>query len=257
MKKDYEQKIIRYLAGNDLLTLTDAMRILGVSSATARRIFNHLAESNLVDRVHGGVRALPNPVNQAIPFFLREQWCSEEKELLTRKALEFLSPDSVTFIHGGSTTLFLGKFIRKGTIITNSITLAEILYHRFPHNDGPEIIVSGGTLDTKAGILLGYKAQQFFADYHANFLITSARGMDGEGLIETNDASVGMQMTMMDHADKVIVVADHNKFAMTGFCRSARWDRIDVLITTASEENRKTLDRIRDCGVNVIVLFRP
>jgi len=257
MKKDYEQQIVHYLSANALLTLTDAMRLLGVSSATARRIFNRLAAANLVNRVHGGVRARPGSGNQAIPFFLREQWCSEEKEGLVRKALEFLKPDSVVFVHGGSTTLFLGKFIRQGTILTNSITLAEILYRRFPDNDGPEIIVSGGTLDPKAGILLGYKAQQFFADYRADFLITSARGMDADGLIETNDASVGMQKTMIEHAARVIVLADHYKFAMTGMCRSVGWNRVNLLITTAAEENRKTLEQIRRCGVEVIVLPEP
>jgi DeoR/GlpR family transcriptional regulator of sugar metabolism len=257
MKKNYEQLALSYLANHEQLTLTDAMKLLNVSSATVRRFFNRLAETHSVTRIHGGIRALPGTVNQAIPFSLREQWGSEEKELLVRRALEKLKPDSVLFVHGGSTMLFLGKYLQSGTVITNSVTLAEILLRRFPNNDGPEVTLCGGTLDKKAGILLGNAAQQAFTKYRADIMITSARGLDSEGILETNEAAVGIQRMMKEHAASVILVADHVKFSTTGSCRSLRWEEIDLLITTDVPETAGILAEVRGKGVKVETLPLP
>lgn len=254
MKKEQIVKILQYLDTHEVINTGEGRELLGVSEATVRRIFNLVARSGSAVRFHGGLKAVSAGANIAIPFLLRKQWQSHEKELLARKALEFLKPDSVTFVHSGSTTLFLGKFISCGTFITDSVTLAELLGQRFPGKTGPEVILTGGTLDRKGNMLTGYKAEQGAAGYQADFLITSVPGIDEYGLIETDDNAVGIQKTMIEHANTVIVLADHHKFQRQGYCHLAPWKDVDILITTEAGENSALLEVIRAQGVRVVAL---
>lgn len=254
MKKEQAVKILRYLDTHEAVNTAEGCEVLGVSEATVRRIFNEIARSGSAVRVHGGLKAAAGNPNIAIPFLLRKQWQSQEKEQLARKALEFLKPDSVTFVHSGSTTLFLGKFITNGTFITDSVTLAELLGQRYPGKTGPEVILTGGTLDRRGNMLTGYKAEQGAADYQADFLITSVPGLDEYGLIETDDNAVGIQRTMIKHAKTVIVLADHHKFQQRGYCHLVPWREVDILITTEREQNRALQDSIRAQGVRVITI---
>ncbi len=251
MKKEQAVKILQYLDTHEAINTTEAQGLLNVSEATVRRIFNLIAQSGSAVRFHGGLKAASTNANIAIPFLLRKQWQSQEKEQLARKALEFLKPDSVSFVHSGSTTLFLGKFISAGTFITDSVTLAELLNQRFPGKPGPEVILTGGTLDRKGNMLTGHKAEQGAAGYQADFMITSVPGLDEHGLIETDDNAVGIQRAMMAHSRTIIVLADHHKFQRRGYCHLAPWEEIDVLITSETAENRDLLDLIRVKGTQV------
>lgn len=150
MRNEYEKTVLRLLAGRDFIATEEVAGLIGASPATARRLINRLAENRLLRRVHGGIRPLPPESNPSIPFGLREQWFSEEKRLLAAEALKLVRRDSVLFIHGGSTTACLGSGIESGSVITNSLRLAELLRERFPADDGPEVIVPGGTLDRQS-----------------------------------------------------------------------------------------------------------
>ena len=57
MKKGYEQQILSYLAEHEMLSTAEAMRFLPISEVSVRRIFNRLAESNLVRRCPAGAQA--------------------------------------------------------------------------------------------------------------------------------------------------------------------------------------------------------
>ena len=130
MRNEYEKTVLRLLAGRDFIATEEVAGLIGASPATARRLINRLAENRLLRRVHGGIRPLPPESNPSIPFGLREQWFSEEKRLLAAEALKLVRRDSVLFIHGGSTTACLGSGIESGSVITNSLRLAELLRER-------------------------------------------------------------------------------------------------------------------------------
>ena len=108
MKNDYDRQILSYLNDHEMLTTEAAMEFLPLSEVSVRRIFNRLAELNLVRRVRGGVRQPVREQNIRIPYFLRGQWFAAEKQRLAKRAAELVKPDMAVAIHGGSTTSFLG-----------------------------------------------------------------------------------------------------------------------------------------------------
>lgn len=68
MKNDYDRQILSYLNDHEMLTTEAAMEFLPLSEVSVRRIFNRLAELNLVRRVRGGVRPPVREQNIRIPI---------------------------------------------------------------------------------------------------------------------------------------------------------------------------------------------
>ncbi len=255
--EEQEKQICALLTGRDFLPTGEIAERIGASEATARRVVNRLAENRMLLRVHGGVRPLPPESNPSIPFGLREQWFSREKQLLAAEAAKLIPREGVLFVHGGSTTTCLGNYISGGSVITNSLRLAELLRERFPTDDGPEVIVPGGTLDRKAGILTGTRAERAIGCYHADAVFFSARGIDAEGVLDTSDATAGVARAMIEHARLAVMIADHSKFSGDGMTRMVHWSQVDVLITTDRPDSRPLLEAIRRQGVKVIAVECP
>lgn len=254
MRNEHEKKVIQLLTGREFIPTEEIANFINVSPATARRLINRLAQNRLLLRVHGGIRPLPPESNPSIPIDLREQWFSEEKHLIAAETLKLVRSGSVLFIHGGSTTICLGNYIESGSVITNSPRLVELLRERFPSDDGPEIIVPGGMVDRKAGILTGSYAERAIGNYRADAVFFSSRGIDADGVLDTSDATAGVARAMIEHARLVIMLADHSKFNNEGMVRMVFWNQVDALVTVDHPENRPMLDKIRRHGVKVIAI---
>jgi len=253
MKQSREENMLHYLEQHEYLSTEKAVEIFQVSPATIRRIFTKLAENNSARRVRGGVRRLSPGANASIPFLMREQWFASEKALLAKRAMEFVPPDGVIFIHSGSTTLYMGNHIANETVITDSTALCELLRTRFP-SGGPQVIVAGGTYDLKAGAIAGSRAASVIMQYHANVAFFSARGMDDEGILDTNDELAAVARSMVTRAERVVMLADHSKFREFGMSRMVLWNRIHFLITTDFPDNYPFFRKIEQAGVKIILI---
>ncbi len=255
MKKDREQKILSYLAQNDFLSTADAVRLFNASEATVRRLFNILAEHNTVRRVRGGVKNLSGGHGQEVPVSLRGQWFSAEKRKIAEKAVGFI-PSSGTsfFVHGGSTTCFLGMYLNHGTAIVDSLTICRILADRFQTGGGPEVLLIGGKLHLTTDVVLGCCALENIARYHTDILFLSSSGMDEHGLLDANDDSVAIQRAMVAHTDRVILLADHSKFGNLAMSRGVPWENIHTLITDFWPDNHEFLKGVRAKGVQVVLV---
>ncbi len=254
MNERHADSIIRYLALHGSITHGNAERMLHVSPVTVRRLFRALAENHRAIRVHGGLRAFSGSAGGTIPVSQREFRQPREKELLAQRVLGYLDAERLNMIHGGTTTQYLSKYITSGCYLTDSVFFADALNRRFPNGDGPALVVTGGILNMKAGFLYGPKAQAVVRSYVAAVLVTSVRGCDAAGLLETDEHSTGMIRNMMLSAEKTIVVADHRKFHIKGNCRLAGWKEIDLLVTTENAGNADFLKRLQDQGVQVDII---
>lgn len=250
----YESHILSYLCDHDFLSLRQAREFIPASDVTIRRLFNKLAESNLVRRVRGGVRPPAQCGEQRVPFFLRDQWNAREKRFIARRAAQLAAPHMAVAIHGGTTTTFLGMYIDCGTLIVNSLSICRILAERFPSGGGPAVYLAGGSLDLRSDILTGPEAERSFGRYHADLAFISSFGLDRCGLLDTDPQSASAISKVADIAEKTVCLADHSKFNKKSVARGPAWSRIDVLVTDFFPENHDLLNSIRDCGVEVIIV---
>lgn len=254
MKNDYDRQILSYLNDHEMLTTEAAMEFLPLSEVSVRRIFNRLAELNLVRRVRGGVRQPVREQNIRIPYFLRGQWFAAEKQRLAKRAAELVKPDMAVAIHGGSTTSFLGMYLDHGTLIVNSLSICRILADRFPSGGGPDVILAGGSVDLHSDIITGPEAERSFTRYRTDLAFISACALDNRGLLDVDSPSASMIFRIAENTDKLIFIADHSKFRRKAYARGPAWENIDVLITDFDPENHERLKEIRARGVEVIIV---
>ncbi|MBQ4314174.1 MAG: DeoR/GlpR transcriptional regulator [Lentisphaeria bacterium] len=254
MRKDSSQRIISVLAEKEFLSTAEASELLGSSEVTCRRIFNRLAERNLVRRVRGGIRRFSNSSEMRIPFGLRDKWFSAEKELIAREAAKFITPGVSVAIHGGTTTSLIGMFVEAGTLLVDSLSICRILAERFPNEGGPRVVLTGGEFDYRADMLSGPEAENGFARYFTDYAIISCRALDEHGIMDDDSHSVSMISRCISNAEKSILLADHSKFNQRSFVRGPGWENIDILITDFYPENFEIIKKIKESGVEIIQL---
>ncbi len=252
MKKERIHLILEELARNGALSTREAEKLYGASAATIRRDFNELAAAGVAIRTHGGVAPLPEAESLSIPFALREEWNAEEKKKMAKRAVEFIGKEDSVMIYGGSSTAYLGLYLKSGTIITNLPDLCRMLRLRFPSGGGPHLILTGGELNYLAGHLEGPALRRSLENYEADIGIASAYGFDETGLVDVNDECSELISLMLGKSALRIVLADHTKFKRRSYCRCLNWEKIHILITTFAPENHHLLNAARAKGVKVV-----
>jgi len=248
------QQILQQLTESESLSVRDAIRLFNVSPATVRRDFSKLSSEGLVRRVRGGV-AIAKEANGDIPSFsLRAVQHAREKLALANRAAELLQPDDVVIVEGGTTTCMLGTCIPDFhlQLITNSVRLASMLEGKHITRPQMEIIVTGGMLYPKAGILLGPSAEATLAQYHARWAFLSAGGITEAGVFTTNELVVELLRVMIRNAEKVVVMADHSKISRRAMCHLCDFDCVDMLITDECPSSEPTLEHLAAQGLEVL-----
>lgn len=246
-------QIQEYLSQHDILTVDEAVQLFHASPATIRRDFTELSANGGVLRLRGGISRQRNNLDELVPFTLRKKWYSKEKRYLAWRVYEYLKEVRTLFIDGGSTTTHLGIFLRNSqqTVITNSLSLCNVISEIFPSGGGPEIRSTGGCFHPESGLFLGSHAESAVSEYHADATILSARGITASGIFNHNEQIAGINRKMMEHSDRVILIADHSKIGVTAMNRVCAWDKIEALFTLETKENKAILDDIRSAGVKV------
>jgi DeoR/GlpR family transcriptional regulator of sugar metabolism len=247
-----DDRILAALAEKNFLSVEEAAVLTKSSLATVRRDFQRLSDARRVQRVRGGARAVKN--EPMTPFALREVQYSREKEMLARAAAELLSPNDVLIIDGGTTTFHLGRCLPDIPlrIITNSLRLASVLDEQSRTRTGLEVYLTGGFLYPNSGLLVGPGAQASLAQYHANWALLSVGGVTEEGFFNTSEVVVETERRMIEHADRVAVLADHSKVEKRSMCLVCPLSDVDCLITDPHPATAAALRRLSNGGLQII-----
>jgi DeoR/GlpR family transcriptional regulator of sugar metabolism len=247
------QKTLEYLEEKEVLTVDEAVRLWGVSPPTVRRDFNLLAKEPFIQRVHGGIKLVKYPGGDMTPVEYREIRFPFEKRALAEKAAGLLRPGNVAVIDGGTTTSMLSEFIPdfQLLIVTNSVRLVAGLEGQHRKRVDLAIFVTGGVLYPHSGILLGPTTQTAISQYHAQWAFLSVSGITDSQIFNTNELVVATERTMIESAEKVVILADHSKIGKRVGSPVTSLDNVDILFTDQSPENDQMLQRIENAGVQV------
>jgi DeoR/GlpR family transcriptional regulator of sugar metabolism len=247
-----DDRILAVLREKNFLSVEDAASLTKSSLATIRRDFQRLSDLRQVQRVRGGARPIKN--EPMTPFALREVQYSREKELIARAAAAMFRPNDVLIIDGGTTTFHLGRCLPDIPlrIITNSIRLASVLDDQSRSHAGLEVYLTGGFLYPNSGLLVGPGAQASLAQYHAQWALLSVGGVTEEGFFNTSEVVVETERRMIEHADRVMVLADHSKIDKRSMCQVCDLGQVDYLITDPHPPAAGALRRLGQAGLEII-----
>lgn len=255
LQHERKELIRSYLEGRDVLSVADAVRLLGASPATVRRDFSSLAREKVLRQVRGGVASLNgNHGSDIPPFALRAVQHLREKSAIAARAATLLRPDDTVMVEGGTTTIMLHEHIPPMPlrIITNSVRLAALIDEKNEKSSGLDVYLTGGMLYARTGLLMGGSALSSLRQYHAQWVFMSTGGITEGGVSTTNEMVMEVARVMIDAAEKVAILADFSKLGKKAMCHVCGLEDVDVLITNPCSEQQPLLENIRSRGVEVL-----
>lgn len=195
------QYILNILRRDKKVLSSELSNVLQVSEDTIRRDLRELAESGLLQRVHGGALL----VSPAIASYAdRQKQAPKEKEAIARAAAKLVCPGQVVILDGGTTTLQVARHLPldlQATVITNSPPIAVALA------DHPliEVVVLGGQLYKKALVNIGAATIEALRSIRADLCMLGVCSLHPEvGISVTNLDEAHVKRAMIAGAAEVV-----------------------------------------------------
>ena len=116
------------------------------------------------------------------------------------------------------------------------------------------VLIAGGVLRSNSLELVGSLAEATLRLVNVGTAIVGADGISSVGGLTTHDdVEARTNHTMIERAQRVIVVVDASKVGHVTLSKMGDLSEIDILITDA-DASAEELERIRDAGVEVHVI---
>src|SRR5438477_9971587 len=203
-----QSKIAEYLQLVEFASLEDIAKQIEASVSTVRRDLSILEASGGVKRTHGGARIM-TPHSDEFTFSARDTHQLAEKEAIGRACADLIGPNQSVILDAGTTVYHVARHLeaKAPQIITNSLPVANL----YASANRLEVVVSGGVIYPRLGVLVGPLAVEAFRKIHADVAIMSAGGLTLEGITNSHGLLIDIQRAMINAAQKVIFCFDHTK----------------------------------------------
>jgi DeoR family glycerol-3-phosphate regulon repressor len=222
-------EIVDLLREKGRVAVEDLAAYFGVTPQTIRRDLNDLSESKMVVRVHGAAMVSSGVVNLA--YDARKMIAQPHKKLIGEAAARLVPDHSSVLINIGTTTEEVARALSGHTgllVITNNLHVATELYR----NSAIEVFVMGGTVRQSDGGIVGSHAVNLIAQFRVDLAIIGTSAIDTDGtLLDFDIREVQASRAIIEHARKVVLVADSSKFARSAPVRVAHLSEIDIFVT--------------------------
>src|SRR3984957_13968863 len=226
-----QKRIQEYLNRVEFASLEELAKEVDASVSSVRRDVAALELAGSLRRMHGGAR-LVNPPSDEFAFTARDTHQLAEKEAIGRACAELIRPNQTVIIDAGTTAYHVAKNLesKMPQIITNSLPVANY----FAAANRVELILSGGVIYPRLGVLVGPLAVEAFSKIHADVAVMSAGGFTLEGITNSHLLLIEIQRAMIAAAQRVIFCLDHTKLSRRSVAPLCGLDSIDTLVTDAA-----------------------
>ncbi len=247
--EERQHKIAEYLQQVEFASLEEISKQVGASVSTIRRDLTVLETGGGLRRTHGGARIL-NPRTDEFAFSTRDTHQLAEKEAIGRACAELIQPNQSIIMDAGSTVYHVARYLESKTpqVITNSLPIANL----FASANRLEVVVSGGVIYPRLGVLVGPAAVEAFTRIHADVVIMSAGGVSLEGISNSHGLLIDIQRAMLNAAQKVIFCFDHTKFGRKSVLPLCELDCVDTIVTDSAAP-AELVEALRARNVEVIL----
>ena len=226
---------------------------LSVSQSTVRRDVQTLVKQGLVRRTHGGViwigernaeSARPYAFDQRMNFRL------DEKRAIAQAARSLVKPGDTILLDGGTTTYYFARELLGANVqlVTNSLPIADL----FRNDENVELIITGGLMYPRYGVLLGPLAVSMLATIHPKTLFLSVAGICDGSLYNQNQLLVEAELRMMQQAQQIVLLADSSKFGQQALARLCALNEIDIVVSDR-EISADDRSAIRTAGCRLVI----
>jgi len=204
-----QEEILNILEKNKSISVNKLSGLLYVSPPTVRRDLAVLEQQGKVRRTHGGV-VLRQTAEKEIPLMFREDQNSKAKQIIAKKASEYINDGDVVFLDASSTVAHIIPHLKKFNdiiVVTNSPKTSMSL-----GEEGIKNYCTGGLLLSHSIAYVGSEAEKFIYNINADIFFFSSRGYIEDGYI--TDSSIEesiVKKAMIKNADKTFYLCDSSK----------------------------------------------
>jgi DeoR/GlpR family transcriptional regulator of sugar metabolism len=206
--------------------------LLGVSDMTVRRDLDLLDEAGLLLKVHGGATLRDERSTDEPGFEAKSLRNMGEKHAIAMAAAAMVRPGGAIGITAGTTTWQLAYHIvdiADLTVVTNSVRVADVL-HQAQRPDRT-VVLTGG-IRTPSDALVGPVATATLRSLHLDAVFMGVHGIsERAGFSTPNLMEADANCAFVAATDRLIVLADHTKWNVTGLSSIAALDQAETLIT--------------------------
>lgn len=239
--KERRQQILDVLNKcNGISNINHLCQRIYASRSTVRRDLITLEEEGIVKRSHGYVSIIVKSANES-PIGMRRIENLDKKQLIAGKAASLLKDEMVIFLDSSSTVCQLApvlKLRQNITIITNGINIANEL-----SNAGNlKCFLCPGVLKHKSLSIVGEFASNFVKNFSAELAFISCKAINTKGIFEGDDSQGLVKKSMIENANKTVLLCDNTKEEAVGFFKLSDFNDIDALVSNGSFS--KELDNI-------------
>ena len=247
--EERQHRIEEFLYKVEFASLEELARHVNASLSTVRRDLTVLEAGGILRRTHGGARVF-NPRSDEFIFSARDTHQLAEKEAIGRASADLIRPHQSLIVDAGTTTYHVARHLEHKTIqiITNSLPVANL----FASASRVEVIVSGGVIYPRLGVLVGPLAVESFSKIHADVAIMSAGGITLEGITNSHGLLIEIQRAMIRAAQKVVFCLDHTKFGRQSVSPLCDLSCLDTIVTDSNAPS-ELVEALRARDLELIV----
>jgi DeoR family transcriptional regulator, fructose operon transcriptional repressor len=242
------------LAQRGMSDLDSLSAELKVSQSTIRRDVEMLVRTGHVKRTHGGViwvgdRSDSNG-SRPYAFDQRLAYQLDAKRAIAAAARKLVRHGQTIILDGGTTTFHLAQELlgQPLQLVTNSLPIANL----FLNDENVELILVGGLMYPRYGVLLGPMAETELGHIHAQTLFISVAGVHDGSLYNQNLLLVQAERRMIEQAQQVVLLVDSGKFGQQALARLGDLAEVDVVVSDAglTQEHRSA---VRERGCELLI----
>ena len=225
------------------LLVPELAQIFNISPMTVRRDLQLLEERGMIRRFHGGAT-----IDQETEVSRDRMDVSLCRGLIARYAASLVQNGDVILINGSNTALALLDHLeeKRVTVYTNN---GLVVGRSYPESINVQLF--GGSLRTDH-ILTGDLTLRNLMDIHADKAFLGCIGISPGGEILCGIPSeLSINETMIAHAEKYYILADHTKMGRSSPYASFLLEKKGCIITDVFAPTEVT-DRLRDGDMEVI-----
>ena len=252
--EERHENILKLLAEEGRITVSDIQKKFGVGFDSARRDLRILEEKGLLKRTHGGAISL-HQVGAMPGRYVDTKYPEPYPNYaaIAKKSAELIKENDIVCLTSGSLGFIMLRYLPKTfpfTLVVNSVALADEL--RFW--DNITVYVTGGKMRMHSrGSMVDTLAANFVKNMRFDLNLATGGGYNAEfGLSNGTDETCNFQRTVIEQSRKNIIMIPNQKLGITAFMKVCDANKFDVLITDwdAVEDE---LAKIEELGVKVII----
>ena len=227
-----KREIVEHLnQHNGIASMNYLCKRLYASRSTIRRDLLSLEEDGILKRSHGYVSLIVKSAKES-PIGMRQIENQDKKQSIAKKTDSLIKDGMVIFLDSSSTVCQLAPILKTKhniTIITNGINIANELSHA----QNLTCFLCPGVLKHQSLSIVGEFTSEFIKNFHAELAILSCKAIRENGVFEGDDSQGLVKKSMMENADKTILLCDTTKQNAVGFFKTSDFEKLSCLISDA------------------------